>query len=80
MKTTKLICIETYLDQLVINEIYDGRIDNITTTPTTYDSINNETGWYVKEKGTNLMGWFPERCFMLLSEWRDKQIDSILEN
>jgi len=66
---TKLICIENFHEQLTINKIYDGKPDN--------KDFDKKEGWYIEEFN-NAYYWYPDRCFMLLSEWRQQQIDSIL--
>ena len=71
MKTTKLICISVYNDQLILYNVYNGKSDETETKP--------QEGWYVEWQDNQLF-WFPLRCFMFLSEWRDCQIDSILED
>jgi hypothetical protein len=70
-KTTKLICINAsyWIHDLSETGIYEGEADTSGT----------DEGWYIRFEDDRWF-WYPKRCFMPLSEWRDKQIDSILEN
>lgn len=71
---TKLICVGLHLDHLILYEIYDG-----------YFCVEDEfigltNSWVVQEKTTGFFGSFPKECFVLLSDWRNNQIDSILND
>lgn len=71
IKMIKLICINTsyYIRELSENKIYEGK----------KDAMIDEEGWYIKFDD-NKVFWYPKKCFMPLSEWRDKQINSILDD
>jgi hypothetical protein len=65
----KVKCIENY-----------GFYDNCLTIGKTYDVIkkdNNGDYWIINDKGEE--DWFPEDCFKLLSEYRIKTINKLLE-
>ena len=73
----KLLCISTHGDeQLTLNGIYDGDISYFTI-----DTSNHkfQDGWNVNNEDGSFKGWYSIPHFMLLSEWREQQIEIILK-
>lgn len=74
MKTTKVICISTgvFIQYLELHKIYEGFYDS--------DSDPGLQGWYIDRGGALSLEWFPIKCFITLAEWREKQINSVLDD
>lgn len=90
----KIICVDNHYldpsgndvsDKIKIGEIYDG--EPVVYKSLTYEKLDN-SGWqtavYSDYPGYHIYScdhsqyFFPLRCFELLAEYREKQIDSII--
>lgn len=57
---------------LNIGTIYEGEYSK-------HERYYGCKGYYIGIDAYGHKQWFPEECFISLSEWRDKKIDEILE-
>ena len=81
-KIMKLVCIKEE-EGFISNEIYDGKFISITMNKGLINEINNES-WCLEKpdsfQGYKMYVYLPLNNFMSLSEWRQHQINDILND
>ena len=82
LRIMKLVCIKED-EGFILNEIYDGKYINITMNTGLTNEINNES-WCLEKpdsfQGYKMYIYLPLDNFTTLSEWRQQQINDILDD